>query len=115
VATDGSLATGGDTVPFWDSSTGSFIPPKTILYSLDLTQATVCVPLDPDDDLFSQTSISSPTAAGSPDAIQLVVNMSSFETDSVGTPAATAVTRSFDLPINEFSRAYTTSWTLLLE
>ena len=115
VATDGSLATGGDTVPFWDSSTGSFIPPKTILYSLDLTQATVCVPLDPDDDLFSQTSISSPTATGSPDAIQLVVNMSSFDTDSAGTPAATAVTRSFDLPINEFSRAYTTSWTLLLE
>jgi hypothetical protein len=115
VGADGDLATGGETVPFWDASNGNFIPPRTILYSLDLTQSTVCVPLDSDDDLFSQTSISSPTATGSPDQIQLVVNMSSFETDSTGTPAATAVTRSFDIPINEFSRAYTTSWTLLLE
>lgn len=115
VGADGGLAVGGDPVPFWDASTGSFIPPKTILYSLDLTQSTVCVPLDPDDDLFDQTSISSPTATGAPDDIQLVVNMSSFETDASGTPAATAVTRSFDVPINEFSRAYTTSWTLLLE
>jgi type IV pilus assembly protein PilY1 len=115
VGSDGSLSTSSDLVAYWDENSGSFIPERTILYSIDFTQPPVCVAIDPDDPAFSQSSITSPTATGSQQDIQLTVNMSSFDTDAPGGPAAVATQQSFDIPIDQFARAYATSWTLILE
>lgn len=112
----GNLASTEDPVAFWDATSGSFIPPKTIIFSLAVGQPPVCVPLDSDDDLFTQQNITAPAVDGEQQgSAQLSVGMSSFETDAAGAPGAVGSTRSFNLPIREFSRAYTTSWSIVLE
>jgi outer membrane protein assembly factor BamB len=112
---EGRLSKEGGLVAFWDETNGAFIPPRTILYSIDFQQAPVCVPIDPDDPAFEQAAISAPSATGTPENIQLTVNLSSFDTEAPGGPAAVASQQTFDVPIEQFARAYPTSWTMLLE